>query len=154
MNITVRPDALLAAHKRLIEGMKTGDADVILSLYADDIVLMPPNDTSISGKAEAEQWVREYLQHFRITDVAVTDRHVTMVGDSAAVERLSYEIKIRPLAGGETIRDEGRFLTVWQRRAETGWQVTQNMWNSVQPIGAGTRRFLTLMKKRGKPATL
>src|ERR1051326_4328336 len=84
MNITVRPDALLAAHKRLIEGMKTGDADVILSLYADDIVLMPPNDTSIFGKAEAEQWVREYLQHFRITDVAVTDRPGNMGGENDA----------------------------------------------------------------------
>jgi ketosteroid isomerase-like protein len=145
MNITVRQDALLAAHKRLITGIKEGNTGAILLLYSDDVVLMPPNETSILGKTEAEQWLREYFQHFRIADFAPMDRHVTALGDSA-VERWSYGVKIRPVAGGQTIRDEGRFLTVWER-SETGWRMKQSMWNSVQPIGAGTRRFMSLLKQ-------
>jgi ketosteroid isomerase-like protein len=148
MNITVRRDALLSAHKRHVEGMKQGDAGALLPLFSDDIVLMPPNEPSIFGKAEAEEWFREYLQHFRVVNIATADRHVTLLGDGA-VERWSYQIKIRPVAGGDPIRDEGRFLIVWVR-GEEGWQITQYMWNSVQPVGAGTRRFLSLLKERNR----
>jgi ketosteroid isomerase-like protein len=147
MDIKVRGgDSLLKSHVRLIEAMKQADVEMFLSVHSDDVVLMPPNEPSILGKAEAEEWIREYLHNFRIVDLAPADRHVTQLGD-CAVERWAYEVKIRPLAGGETIRDEGRFLSLWKRDS-TGWLIAQSMWNSVQPVGAGTRRFMSLLKHR------
>jgi ketosteroid isomerase-like protein len=148
MRIAVRGDALIQAHHRLVDGFKHGRADIVLSTYADDVVMMPPNEPSILGKAEAEEWLREYLQHFQIADLAPSDRHVTRLEDTA-IERWAYEVKIRPMSGDDMIRDEGRFLNIWERRSGS-WLMTQSMWNSVQPIGAGTRRFMSLLKKRSK----
>jgi ketosteroid isomerase-like protein len=146
MNITVRGEALVTAHQQLIHAFTEGDVESVLSLYSDDVVLMPANEPSIFGKAEAEEWLREYYHNFQIVDLVPHDRHVSLQGE-AAIERWSYQVKIRPVAGGDPIRDDGRFLTVWQRSA-TAWLITQKMWNSVQPVGAGTRRFMSLLKQR------
>ena len=139
---------MIQAHQRLVDGLKQGDASIILSAYADDVVMMPPNEPSILGKSETEEWLREYLEHFRIVDIAPSDRHVMLLGD-CAVERWAYAVKIRPVSGDDMIRDEGRFLNVWERR-QGSWVMIQSMWNSVQPIGAGTRRFMSLLKHRRK----
>lgn len=146
MHIKVRGDALLQAHQRLIDAMKQGDAALFLSVHSEDVILMPPNEPSILGKTEAEEWIREYLHNFRVVDLAPHDRHVTPRSDYA-FDRWAYEVKICPNAGGDTIRDEGRFLTIWQRK-DAGWLIMQSMWNSVQPVGAGTRRFMSLLKQR------
>jgi ketosteroid isomerase-like protein len=151
MRIAVRGDALVQAHNRQVDGFKEANPSLVLDSYADDVVLMPPNEPSILGKAEAEEWLHEYLQHFQIVDIAPIDRNVTLLGDTA-IERWAYEVKIRPVSGDDIIRDEGRFLNIWQRRGGS-WLMTQSMWNSVQPIGAGTRRFMSLLKKgsKGRP---
>lgn len=151
MQIKVRGDALLQAHRRLIDAMKRGDVALFLSVHSEDVILMPPNEPSILGKKEAEEWIREYLHNFRVVDLAPHDRHVTPLSDYA-VERWAYDVKIRPNADGDTIRDEGRFLSIWQRK-DACWLISQSMWNSVQPVGAGTRRFMSLLKQRRRTAS-
>jgi len=39
------------------EGVKTADAARVISTFCDDIVLMPPNETSLYGKGEAMEWL-------------------------------------------------------------------------------------------------
>jgi len=74
------------------------------------------------------------------------EREVTMMGEYA-VERWAYMVAIQPLHGGERIRDDGRFLAVWKRDGGR-WRMSQAMFNSMRPIGAGTSRFLVRLKNR------
>jgi len=70
-----------------------------------------------------------------------------------AVERFAYMVAIQPLHGGERIRDDGRFLTVW--KLDDGvWRITQAMFNSMRPIGSGTSRFLVRLKNRADQSAL
>ncbi len=146
MSTPTKDDGLLAAHRRMMEALKRSDAAEIVALFAEDPVLMPPNDTAIYGKEELAEWYREYFDHFRITGLADMDRHVTLV-ENYAIERWGYQVGIQPVHGGERIVDEGRFLMVWHHDDDV-WKISQAIWNSSRPIGSGTSRFMALLKER------
>jgi len=142
----VQTDPLLEAHHRFIEAVKAADIATIVSLFSDTAVLMPPNDTSLWGSKELEEWHQEYFADFRVATFGEIEREVTVMGDWA-VERWAYMVAIHPLHGGERIRDDGRFLAVW-KRDDGAWRMTQAMFNSMRPIGSGTSRFLVRLKNR------
>jgi ketosteroid isomerase-like protein len=141
-------EVLAQASQRMVDALKKRDVCAVTSMFAEDVVLMPPNDTSIYGKEEADEWFSEYFAHFRIEGIAFTDRAVTVL-EGWAIERFNYRVAIQPIAEGERIVDEGRFLTVWKRDSDDGeWKIAQQMWNSSRPIGSGTSRFMALLKQR------
>jgi len=142
----VQTDPILEAHHQFIEAVKAGDIPTIVSLYTDSAVLMPPNDMSLWGSKELEEWHQEYFADFSVVTFAEIEREVTMMGEYA-VERWAYMVAIQPLHGGERIRDDGRFLAVWKRDGGR-WRMSQAMCNSMRPIGAGTSRFLVRLKNR------
>jgi ketosteroid isomerase-like protein len=142
----VQSDPLTDSHQRFIEAVKAGDVATITSLYTENGVLMPPNDMSLWGRKELQEWHQEYFADFRVVTFAEIEREVTMM-DGWAVERWAYMVAIEPLHGGERIRDDGRFLAVWKREG-SAWRMAQAMFNSMRPIGAGTSRFLVRLKNR------
>src|SRR4030095_3714031 len=137
---------LMESHQRFMESVKAGDIATIVSLYTDNAVLMPPNDMSLWGTRELEEWHEEYFADFKVVTFAEIEREVTLMGDWA-VERWAYMVAIQPLHGGERIRDDGRFLAVWKLDAGV-WRMAQAMFNSMRPIGSGTSRFLVRLKNR------
>ncbi|HET9220232.1 MAG TPA: nuclear transport factor 2 family protein [Terriglobia bacterium] len=144
----VHTDPIAAYHQRFIDAVKSGDIKTIVSLYTDTAVFMPPNDTSLWGLKELEEWHQEYFADFTVSTFAETDREVTVLEDWA-VERWSYMVAIQPLQGGERIRDDGRFLVIWKREGDV-WKISQAMFNSMRPIGAATTRFLVRLKNRSE----
>jgi ketosteroid isomerase-like protein len=141
------PDVLVQAHQRLVAALKNSDARTVTSMFDEDVVLMPPNDAAIYGRGEAAEWFSEYFLNFRIEGLAYTDREVTAL-DKWAIERFNYRVAIQPIAGGERIVDEGRFLLVWKEDSAGDWKIAQQIWNSSRPIGSGTSRFMALLKQR------
>ena len=152
-NMSVEPvvqtDPLAESHLRYINAVKAGDISTIVSLYTATAILMPPNDSSLFGTKELEEWHQEYFADFRVETFAEIEREVE-VFDEWAVERWAYMVAIQPLHGGERIRDDGRFLSLW-KRDEGVWRIAQAMFNSIRPIGSGTSRFISRMsQKRNK----
>jgi ketosteroid isomerase-like protein len=129
------------------EASKAGDAATVASLYCADAVFMPPNDTSLFGRTEVQEWWEDYFAHFQIVALTETDREITML-DGWAIERWSYTVAILPINGGDRIRDDGRVFALWRRDPDGKWRTNQAMYNSIRPIGSGTSRFLSLMKER------
>jgi len=136
-------------HDRYREASRTGNVDGIVSLFADDAILMPPNDTSLYGKEEIRAWWEEYFQWFRITSSVEEDNAVIVNGDQA-FSRTSAAVVISPTRRGDEIRDEIRGLTVWRREANGEWKITHQMWNSSHPVGSGTSRYMSKMAQRGR----
>jgi ketosteroid isomerase-like protein len=124
-----------------VEATKAGDIEVIVSLAADDVVVMSPNDSTLYGKAEWKDWLEEYFQVFRVTAFTEPERSIVVHGDFAT-ECTTYMIAIAPVGGASRIRDDGRFLTIWKRQPDGVWKIWQTMWNSTKPIGIGTNRYM------------
>jgi len=120
-------------------------------MATDDIVSMAPNDTTIYGQEEYQSWWEEYFQYFRVTASTESERSVSVNGDFA-VEYSGYMAAVEPASGESRIRDDGRFLTIWKLQADGSWKIWQMIWNSTNPIGIGTNRYMSrLMQKKAKP---
>ena len=143
-------DPLASNHQAFLDGVRTGDVARLVSLFCEDGVLMPPNEPSLFGRSELQEWYEDYYQHFGIVSITETEREVALIANGWAVERFAYMIAIAPLSGGERIRDDGRFFQVWKLEADGEWRIAQAMFNSVRPIGAGTSRFVARMSERNK----
>jgi len=140
-------DPILEGHKVWVGMAKDPDYDKLASILSDDIVLMPPNDTSLFGKAEVLEWFKEYFDNFQVANLTPIEREVFCSGD-IAVENWTYMVAIKAVEGSDRIRDDGRFLTIWKRQADGAWKISHSIWNSIRPVGSGTSRFLALMKRR------
>lgn len=141
-------DPVNDSHRRFVSAVLKGDVSELMSLYVKSAVLMPPNDTTLYGKAELEEWYREYFENFRVVTFEALERDVTVL-DVWAVERWTYMVAIQPSDGSERIRDDGRLFTLWAKD-DGKWRIVQSMFNSIRPIGSGTIRFLALLKKKKK----
>ena len=130
----------------------SGNISALVSMFEDDAVLMPPNDTTVYGKEEIQSWWEEYFTYFRVASSVETEREVTLDGDQAYV-RSSFSITIVPKQQGARILDDIRSLTVWNRRPDGNWKITHQIWNSTKPVGSGTNRYMTrmLQKKGSRP---
>jgi ketosteroid isomerase-like protein len=130
-----------------VEALKAGDVGKIVAQFCEDAVFMPPNETSLYGREEIEEWYGEYFQHFKITSLNITERELVVL-DGWAIERRCHMVAIVPVQGGETIRDDGRQLIVWRREEDSAWRCAQFIFNSIRPIGSGTSRFLARISAR------
>jgi ketosteroid isomerase-like protein len=139
-------DPILEAHLAFMDACRKGDVPTIMSYFADNAVLMPPNEPSLFGKKELEEWHREYFAAFKVVTLDQTEREVTVFGQHA-IERWAYLVAIQSVGGEDRIRDDGRFLTLWEQEGNV-WRIAQSMFNSIRPIGSGTSRFLVRLKKK------
>jgi ketosteroid isomerase-like protein len=136
-------------HGQVLKASMSGDINAVLGLFADDAVLLPPNDTALYGKEEIRSWWEEYFNFFRITSSVETERELTVAGGQA-YDRIAFSVTIVPKQGGPRIADDIRSLIVWRKGNDGSWKITYQIWNSVKPVGAGTNRYMTrmLQKKR------
>src|SRR6266404_5087530 len=120
-------------HGQVLKASLSGDINSILALFADDAVLLPPNDTTLFGKEEIRSWWEEYFSYFRLTSSVETERDVTVAGNQA-FDRLCFSVTIIPKEGGARIVDNIRSLIVWKQEADGNWKITHQLWNSVKVL--------------------
>jgi len=144
-------DRIFEYRQAFFKAIQAGDIETLVSFAADDVVSMSPNDCTVYGKAEFQAWWEEYFQYFRLVAFNVPERSVTINGDFA-IEHSAYKVAIAPASGGTRIRDDGRILAIWKRQPDGGWKIWQWIWNSSDPIGIGTNRYMSrLMQKKARP---
>jgi len=141
-------DPIAPFHRQYMQAVMDGDVQAVISLYTDDAVWMPPNEPTLFGKAELVEWCEEYFGDFRVVSFGETEREVTVL-EGWAIERWAYMVAIEPASGDDRIRDDGRFLAIWQKEGDV-WRMAQAMFNSIRPIGSGTSRFFSRIKKQKK----
>ena len=141
-------DPIEPFHQKYIHSVMAGDLQTLLSLYTETSVWMPHNEPTLFGRAELAEWYQEYFADFRIVSFGKTEREVVVLEDWA-VERWAYMVAIQPVNGDDRIRDDGRFLALWQKDGND-WRMAQAMINSIRPIGSGTSRFFSRIKKGTK----
>ena len=104
-----------------------GDAAGLAELYAADVVSMPPNAPTVTGR----EAVRKEFQSFFAANTA---RHETMTdqiirqGD-LAIERARYVLTFKPKSGVAEIRETGRHVEC-RRRIDGTWQIVWEIWNT------------------------
>lgn len=119
---------------------KTGIADRVAGLYADDGVVLYPNNPALVGKSAILRYFKTFFDQFVPTNFELASDEVTVAGDWA-FDRGTYKLGIVPKGGAEAIHDYGKYLVILQRQADGSWKVARDMDNSDSPASyAGQQR--------------
>ena len=118
-----------------IAAVNNGDADAWVATFTDDGVQMPPNAPANAGSECIRAWSKAFLAPFSVRFTLFIDE--VQVGGSWAFERGTYKIDLTPKAGGESIQDIGKYITVYERQPAGAWKIARDIWNSNNPPFTG-----------------
>jgi uncharacterized protein (TIGR02246 family) len=120
------------ASNRLVAALRANDADSLMALMADDVVMMPPNEAVLRGKGAVRAWYIGFLTQLRTSNLTITDREV-LVGPEWTTELASFEWTLVPAAGGPSATERGSYVQVWRHEADGRWLFARELWNSTAP---------------------
>lgn len=125
----------IEAIKQLAEkwrsGWLSGDADTLLSLYADEPVLMPQDQPVVIGKDairplyEAVLKEVDFQSEWNIEEVVVS-------GDLGYF-RSAYTLTATPKAGGEPMHVTGKSIYIVKRNSGGAWKIARLVDNTDGP---------------------
>ena len=118
------------------QALRTNDADALFAYVSDDVVMMPPGEAVISGKAAMRAWYAGFLSQYRTSALILTNREV-FVGGDWATEVGTYEWSLDSAAGGDPVVDHGHYMQLWKRQPDGSWRFAREIWNSSAPALPG-----------------
>lgn len=122
---TVR-DELANVLRRLEAAENSGDADDIVSVMADDVVIMVPNEPVQEGKDACETFLRGMLAWTKEN----LDRHIDYVSAEMCVigeyafDRGSFSFTATPKGTSDTAHAQGKFFWLYSRDSG-GWKLSR-----------------------------
>ena len=112
-----------------IEASKAQDSAVLLSLWDDDGIALPPGEEPIVGKAALRAWLQGSAEpDYRVTEYVHDFQERKLLGDWA-FEWGTYTSAAEPLSEGEPIRATGKLLRILRRQTDGTWKVARAIWN-------------------------
>ena len=123
-------DRLRATH---VAALNAGDADAWVACFTPDAVQMPPNYPANVGTENIRGWSGGMLAAFH-AEFSLFPEEVQPAGAEWICERGTYTIALTPKAGGDAIRDVGKYITLYQRQADGDWLMARDIWNSNNPV--------------------
>jgi uncharacterized protein (TIGR02246 family) len=121
-----------SAANRLLAALRTDAPDSLLALMADDVIIMPPNEPVLKGKAAVREWYEQFVKQMHTSSLTITNREVLMGGDFAT-EVAGFEWTLVPVAGGPPLTDRGSYMQEWHRQPDGRWVFSREVWNSTVP---------------------
>lgn len=103
------------------------DDSTIVSLYAPDAVLLPPNQERLVG-SEAIGNNFAGLEPLKATLVLAPTGVVIAASGDLAVEEGTWTYSM-PMADGSTYNDNGKYLETW-KKVNGAWLIQYDAWNS------------------------
>jgi uncharacterized protein (TIGR02246 family) len=109
-------------------GWLAGDLDGLLSLYADQPVLMPQGQPPVYGK-DAIRLLYEAV----LRDVTIESQDTLMEVEASGDWGYfwsTYSLTATPRGGGEVIDSEGKSLFIVKRQPDDSWRIARLIDNS------------------------
>lgn len=114
--------AINALYERWVTGVKTGDLDLFLSVWADDATRMQPEIPAIMGKEQIRAYFEEPFKQFN-WDTDVYGEIEIMVSGEWAFSRGNYTLALKPKDGGPGTHFDGKWLDILKKQADGFWKV-------------------------------
>jgi len=122
---------VLAAADQEAQAAATNNVEAYFAVLADDAVYLAPN-TLAKGGLELRQWLREFLEGFRIEWLEHAHGSTEISGD-LAYHDYSYTWRVSPRHGGDGPVTQGKGLLVLRRESDGAWKIVRNIWNAEPP---------------------
>ncbi|MBD0276525.1 MAG: SgcJ/EcaC family oxidoreductase [Flavisolibacter sp.] len=122
--------AVLKLHEEVIESFNARDAEKLLSLHTDDIILMEQNIPALIGKQEVRKLFEKLETGMIDFTLAFTIQEIQILGEKAFVRG---QVIKTTLQEGQPVQVTGKFITLSQKQKDGRWLRTHVMSNSDAP---------------------
>jgi len=131
------PAADLAAIAAVRDGyaaaFKAGDAARVASYLTADANDMENGIETMVGAAAVEAGLKGMMAEMASQDIVITSEKADVEGD-LAYDRGTYRTTMMAKAGGDPVIDEGRYLVVLRRQADSSWKLVELIGNTTKPM--------------------
>jgi len=103
------------------------DLDKTVAFYADDAVVLPPNQPAVTNKDGIRNLWKGVLDTLIDISWKTTRVEVAKSGDMAVLTG-TYEMTMK-----DGSKDKGKYCEVWQKKADGKWKVGIDMFSSDLP---------------------
>ena len=120
--------AELARILRRIEAAENGgDAEYLVSLMADDVVIMVPSEAVQEGKhacAEFIRGIRRWMIESLDRHIEYVSAEISVLGDHA-FDRGTFAFTATPKSGGNTTHAQGKYFWLYSRDVGGSWKMSR-----------------------------
>ena len=99
------------------------DLDKTVSFYADDAVVLPPNQAAVTTKAGIRNLWKGLIDSVTSVSWTATRVEIAKSGDMACLSG-TYELTMN-----DGTKDRGKYCEVWEKKGGT-WKCGTDIWNS------------------------
>jgi uncharacterized protein (TIGR02246 family) len=117
--------------RRWIAAFNAGDVETVVSLYTDDVIVMPPGEPTLHGRGAVRRWLEAFFEGHTARQSLVNDE-VVVAGEWAWM-RGHFTLAIEPRDGSGERRHQGKHLVIWRRQESGGWRAARDIWNLDAP---------------------
>ena len=122
-------EAIRRTNQEYVELLPKGSVDDLMSLYTQDVLLMPPGASSAQGLDEVRTFWSDFFDEWEVVDATSTIDEV-IVGEGWAWSRGHYLETLRSKDGLVTVVESGKFSGIWRRVPDGSWKISRDMWNA------------------------
>jgi uncharacterized protein (TIGR02246 family) len=114
--------------ERTMQAENAGDSAFFEGVSAEDMVVMPPGMPAVSGRAATVAFMSVFLGQFDLR-IQYVSEEIRVHGDFG-FDRGTYSQTLTPKGGGQGSRESGKYLWIYSRRSDGGWQFSRVIWNA------------------------
>jgi uncharacterized protein (TIGR02246 family) len=111
----------------------SGDLERYLTFFADDVILMPPNEPIIQGISAIREMAQPYFEQVN-TQREFSIEEIKVAGDFAFLRINSEEKYTLKTGEGEPVEASFKAVFLLQRMNDGAWLCTHSIWNSNDPL--------------------
>jgi len=114
------------------DALNSADLDKVMSIYADDAVVIPPNEAVITGNEALRNLYQQIFNEFTVQRNYVLED--VKVSGNLAVVYDTYSVIDTPKIGGEPIIVPGITIMVLKKQPNDAWKIVYQIWNDERLI--------------------
>jgi len=118
----------------IIAADNAGDAATVIRFYADDAILLPPNDAPVVGKDAIRARYEEGFRRFRFAISSSSDE--THVFGDWAFDRGTTVGRTIPRTDEPSRQIHDKYVMILHRESGGAWKIARLMWNAAERAGA------------------
>ena len=103
------------------------DLDKTVSFYADNAMVLPPNQPMVTSKTSIRNLWKGFLDSLTDINWKTTRVGTSKSGDMAVVTG-TYQMTMK-----DSSKDKGKYCEVWEKQADGKWKVVTDMFSSDLP---------------------
>ena len=124
-------EVIVRLREKVVAAVNAGDVEKYVSLFDGGAVIMPPNQSAVSGTGAVRVWAQALFGQFNV-HVTVSPEEL-LVADLWDFERHLYTLVLTPKAGGNPMVHGGKAVVVYRRQSDGSWKGYIDCWDSNGP---------------------